>query len=83
MLADIVTAHKAGLLTVPVLGDKKLRLNQKLDWLNRLGLGTFSRSQWDNFSKHDRFNRATDGLDVKRVKDFIDSLDADVAKASA
>lgn len=83
LLTDIVTAHKSGLFNVPVLNDKRLRLNQKLDWLNRLGLGSFSRSQWDNLSKQDRLNKAADGLDIQRVKDFIDSLDADVAKASA
>ncbi len=79
LLTEIVAAHKAGFIEVPELASKRLSLKNKLAWLSSLGLGEFSKSQWDNMSKTSRRESVLADCDLDEVRAFLDSLEEGVA----
>lgn len=78
LLTEIVAACKAGLVDVPELASKRLTVKDKLAWLSSLGLGDFSRSQWEHMSKTSRRESILADCDLDEVRDFLDSLGEDV-----
>ncbi|MCQ4621379.1 hypothetical protein KBX19_09155 [Corynebacterium sp. CCUG 71335] len=79
LLTEIVACHKAGLIDVPELSSKRLALKGKLAWLSSLGLGEFTKSQWDNMSKTSRRESVLADCDLDEVRAFLDSLEEEVA----
>ncbi|UQV53641.1 hypothetical protein [Corynebacterium pseudodiphtheriticum] len=79
LLTEIVAACKAGLVDVPELTSKRLTVKDKLLWLSSLGLGDFSRNQWDHMSKLDRRCAVLADCDLDEVRAFLDSLEGDAA----
>lgn len=79
LLTEIVAAHKAGLVVVPELASKRLTVKDKLAWLSSLGLGDFSRSQWDHMSKPARRESVLADCDLDEVRSFLNSLEEDAA----
>ena len=79
LLTEIVAAHKAGLVDVPELASTRLTVKDKLAWLSSLGLGDFSRSQWDHMSKPARRESVLADCDLDAVRDFLNSLGGDAA----
>lgn len=74
LLTELVACHKAGFVEVPELVSKRFTVKDKLAWLSSLGLGEFSRSQWDHMSKCDRRDAVLADCDVGAVRDFLDSM---------
>lgn len=74
LLTEIVACHKDGRIEVPQLASKRLTVKDKLAWLCSLGLGGFSRSQWDHMSKPGRREAVLADCDVDAVRDFLDSI---------
>lgn len=54
VLMSIVIAHRLGVVEVPTLSDRALSVSQRLEWLEAWGLGTVSRSDWDNARRPER-----------------------------
>lgn len=79
LLSEIVAAHKAGLIEVPELSSSRLTVDDKLAWLSSLGLGDYSRSQWDHMSKKSRRDSVLADCDLDAVRSFVDSMEGDVA----
>ncbi|MGV0432315.1 hypothetical protein [Corynebacterium sp. 20_84] len=79
LLSEIVAAHKTGLINVPALASKRLNVAQKLEWLCSLGLGEFTRSQWEHMSKKARQKSVLDDADLGVVREFLDTVDGGVA----
>lgn len=77
LLTEIVACHKAGLVDVPELASKRLTVADKLAWLSSLGLGEFTRSQWDNMSKLGRREAVLADADLDGVRAFLDSVAGD------
>lgn len=73
LLTELVAAHKAGLVEVPVLSSR-VPVEQKLTWLSGLGYGDFTRAQWDHLGKRDRRARVVRSLDLDRLTDLLESL---------
>lgn len=49
-------------------------VDQKLIWLSSLGMGDFSRAQWDHMSKRERRARVLADADLAAVQRFVDEL---------
>lgn len=79
LLTEIVAAHKAGLVDVPELSSSRLTVGDKLAWLSGLGLGEFTRNQWDHMSKKSRRDSVLADCDLDVVRTFLDSLEVDAA----
>mgnify|MGYP006947037640 FL=1 len=79
LLTEIVAAHKAGLIDVPELSSSRLTVGKKLAWLSGLGLGEFTRSQWDHMSKCARRESVLADCNLDAVRDFLNSLEEDAA----
>lgn len=79
LLTEIVAAYKAGLVDVPELSSKRLAVNDKLAWLSSLGLGEFTRNQWEHMSKTSRRKSVLADCDLGEVRAFLDSLEEEVA----
>lgn len=79
LLTEIVAAHKAGLVDVPELSSSRLTVDDKIAWLSGIGLGEFTRNQWDHMSKKSRRDSVLADCDLDAVCAFLDSLEEDVA----
>jgi len=69
-LTEIVAAHKEGLIDAPVLGSGAA-VDQKLAWLSSLGLGDFTRAQWEHMSKKARRQSVLRDADLDVVRSFL------------
>ena len=47
---------------------------QKVGWLSSLGMGEFTRAQWDHMSKKDRRSTVLRDADMDAVRAFADEL---------
>lgn len=74
-LTELVAAHKEGLFVVDGLA-ARVPVIQKLAWLSSLGLGDFSRAQWDHMSKKDRRWRVLADVDLDELAVFVDELNS-------
>lgn len=74
LLTEIVAAHKEGLIDVPVLGSAAA-VDQKLAWLSSLGLGDFTRAQWEHMSKKARRQSVLRDADLDAVRSFLATSD--------
>lgn len=79
LLTEIVACHKAGLVSVPELASKRLAVNDKLAWLSSLGLGEFTRNQWEHMSKTSRRESVLEDCDLDAVREFLHSLEEGAA----
>lgn len=70
LLTELVAAHKAGVLDVPTLASKA-PVEQKLAWLGSLGLGEFSRAQWDHMSKKNRRDNVLKSADIGALETLV------------
>lgn len=73
LLTELVAAHKAGLVVVDRLA-ARVPVGQKVGWLSSLGLGDFTRSQWDHMSKRSRRDGVLRDVDLDAVRAFADEL---------
>ncbi|MFL0424188.1 hypothetical protein ACH0AC_00180 [Micrococcus luteus] len=73
LLTELVAAHKEGLVVVPTLA-ASVSVDQKLIWLSSLGMGDFSRAQWDHMSKRERRARVLADADLAAVQRLVDEL---------
>lgn len=73
LLTELVAAHKEGLIALPVLASK-VSVAQKLAWLSSLGLGEFTRSQWDHMSKSSRRARVLRDVNFDEFRVVVDQL---------
>ena len=73
LLSELVAAHKAGLLSLPVLA-ARIPVEQKITWLCSLGYGEFSRAQWDHMSKRDRRDRVLRDVDLDALVEVVEGL---------
>ena len=73
LLTELVAAHKAGLVVVDRLA-VRVSVAQKVDWLSSLGMGEFTRAQWDHMSKKDRRSTVLRDADMDAVRAFADEL---------
>lgn len=78
LLTELVAAHKAGLLDVPVLAGRA-SVADKLAWLSSLGYGHFTRAQWDHMSKQNRRDAVLKDADLSSLKGLVASLSRVVA----
>lgn len=74
LLTEIVAAQKEGLIDVPVLGSAAA-VDQKLAWLSSLGLGDFTRAQWEHMSKKARRQSVLRDADLDTVRSFLAASD--------
>lgn len=65
--------HKAGLVVVDRLA-VRVSVAQKVGWLSSLGMGEFTRAQWDHMSKKDRRSTVLCDADMDAVRAFADEL---------
>lgn len=73
LLSELVAAHKAGLVSLPVLA-ARVPIEQKIAWLSSLGYGEFSRAQWDHMSKRDRRDRVLRDTDFDVLAEVVEGL---------
>lgn len=57
VLMSIVMAHRQEVKTIPALKGRKRSVEEKLKWLEQWGLGTVSRSDWDNARRPERVSQ--------------------------
>ncbi|MDU5615644.1 MAG: hypothetical protein E6049_09440 [Varibaculum cambriense] len=72
LLTELVAAHKEGLMHVPVLASR-VPVEEKLIWLSSLGLGDFTRAQWDHLGKKDRRARVVKSLNLDALADLVEN----------
>lgn len=70
LLTELVAAHKAGLVCIDRLA-ARVPVAQKLGWLSSLGLGEFTRAQWDHMSKTDRRAAVLGDADMTAVRALV------------
>ena len=73
LLSELVAAHKAGRVSVPVLA-ARVPVEQKIAWLSSLGYGEFSRAQWEHMSKRDRRDRVLRDTDFDVLTEVVEGL---------
>ena len=73
LLTELVAAHKAGLVVVDRLA-VRVSVAQKVGWLSSLGMGEFTRAQWDHMSKKVRRSTVLRDADMDAVRAFADEL---------
>ena len=73
LLTELVAVHKAGLVVVDRLA-VRVSVAQKVGWLSSLGMGEFTRAQWDHMSKKDRRSTVLCDADMDAVRAFADEL---------
>lgn len=73
LLTELVAAHKEGLVVVPVLASR-VPVAQKIAYLSSLGLGDFTRAQWEHMSKRDRRARVLADADLNELAEVVDGL---------
>lgn len=73
LLSELVAAHKAGRVSVPVLA-ARVPVEQKIAWLSSLGYGEFSRAQWEHMSKRDRRDRALRNTNFDVLAEVVEGL---------
>lgn len=73
LLTEIVAAHKAGVVVVDRLA-AGMPVAEKLGWLSSLGLGEFTRSQWDHMSKKDRRATVLCDADMDAIRTLVDEI---------
>lgn len=76
LLTELVAAHKAGVLTVPVLSVRGMTVRDKLAWLSSLGFGEFTKSQWDHMSKKSRRDAVLADADLSVLAELIDDFES-------
>lgn len=54
ILMSIVRAHRTGVVEIPTLADRSIRVADKLAWLEAWGLGTVTRDDWKNAGRRAR-----------------------------
>ncbi|WP_280475695.1 hypothetical protein [Nocardia farcinica] len=73
LVTELVAAHKEGLIAVPVLASR-VQVAQKIAYLSSLGLGDFTRAQWEHMSKRDRRARVLADADLNALAEVVDGL---------
>ncbi|WP_426727047.1 hypothetical protein ACEN2A_07810 [Corynebacterium auriscanis] len=79
LLTELVAAHKAGVLTVPMLSARGMTVRDKLAWLSGLGFGEFTKSQWDHMSKKSRRDAVLADADLSGLAALVDDLGSEDA----
>ena len=77
LLAELVVAHHEGLLHVPVLASSRLKVSDKIAWLSSLGLGDFTRNQWDHLYKKSRREYVLKDLDLDELWAFLEHIESE------
>lgn len=81
ILMSVVQAHRLGVIEIPELADPGTTVQEKLDGLERLGLGGLSKGDWKNAR---RAERASSMLPLEVIEPWVDKLNktSDLALAS-
>lgn len=77
-LMSFLIAARTGVIDVPLLRGRSLRKSDKLDLLNRLGLGSVSEADWDNARRPERMSRMLPLDDIQDVVNDFAVLAKDV-----
>ena len=70
---SFLIAARTGVIDVPLLRGRSLRKSDKLDLLNRLGLGPVSEADWDNARRPERMSRM---LPLDDIQDVVNDFAA-------